>query len=79
MILDFGNFTRRGFLVDLECSEEIYGGQGREGKAGEEMEEDRKTTDLPVVRECETQRISFIAGGNTYDLKCLSFHSVKSS
>ena len=56
MILDFGNFTRRVFLADLEHPVEILGGGGQstdragEGRAGEETVEDRKTTDLPAVR-----------------------------
>ena len=55
MILDFGSFTRRGLLVDLERPAEIWRGtyhrESRGRKTGEEMVEDRKTTDLPAVRE----------------------------
>ena len=55
MILDFGSFTRRGFLADLEQPAEISAGQSADrtgrGEAREEMVEDRKTTDLPAVRE----------------------------
>ena len=54
MILDFGNFNRRGLLADLQSPVEILGGQisDSEGdKTGEESVEDRKTTDLPAVRE----------------------------
>ena len=43
-----------------------------------ELVEDRETTDLPVVRERETQRLSFITG-DTNDPKSLGFHSVKPS
>ena len=55
MICDLGNFTRRGLLADLERPAEIWWGQisdraGR-GETGEETVEDRKTTDLPAVRE----------------------------
>ena len=55
MILDFGSFTRRGLLVDIEHPTEIWGGgtygrQSRGDETGEEMAEDRKTTDLPAVR-----------------------------
>ena len=55
MIRDFGSFTRRGLLADLEHPAEIYSRKRAQteqgGKAGEEMVEDRKTTDLPAVRE----------------------------
>ena len=56
MIRDFGSFTRRGLLADLERPAEIWGmgaycRQSREDETGEETVEDRKTTDLPVVRE----------------------------
>ena len=55
MIRDFGSFTRRGLLADLECPVEIWWGQIADraggGKTGEETGEDRKTTDLPAVRE----------------------------
>ena len=55
MIRDFVSFTRRGLLADLECPAEIWGGEitDRAGgaEAGEETVEDRKTTDLPAVRE----------------------------
>ena len=50
--------------------------QSRGDETGEETVEDRKTTDLPAVRECEAQRLSLIAG-DTNDPKCLGFHSVK--
>ena len=54
VIRDFGSFTGRGLLADLERPVEIYGDisqteQG--GETGEEMVEDRKTTNLPVMRE----------------------------
>ena len=56
-ILDFGSFTR-GMLADLECPAEIWGVWGRtylraggREQEGEKMEEDRKTTNLPAVRE----------------------------
>ena len=54
MIRDFGNYTRRGLLADLERPAEIWWGQIRDragGETREEMVEKRKTTDLPVVRE----------------------------
>ena len=54
MIRDFGSFTRRGLLADLERPWK-YGGDKSEteqgGETGEEMVEGRKTTDLPAVRE----------------------------
>ncbi len=50
----------------------------RGDETGEETVEDRKTTDLPVVRERETQRLSLIVG-DTNDPKSLGFHSVKPS
>ena len=57
MILDFGSLTKKGLLADLERPWEIWAGQiaDREGVGGgrearEEMVEDRKTTNLPVVR-----------------------------
>ena len=55
MIRDFGSFTRRGLLADLERLAEIWWGQIADRAGGGETEEetvkDRKTTDLPVVRE----------------------------
>ena len=55
MIHDFGSFTRRGLLADLERPVEMWWGQIAEraggGKAGEETVEDRKTTDQPAVIE----------------------------
>ena len=57
MIRDFGSFTRRGLLADLERPAEMWWGQIAEGEsrgggeAGEETVEDRKTTDQPAVRE----------------------------
>ena len=60
MIIDFGSFTRRGLRADLERPAEIWGGgeegghisdRAMSGEAGEETVEDRKTTDLPTVRE----------------------------
>ena len=54
MIRDFGSFTRRGLLADLERSAEIWGDRSQTehgGETGEETVEDRKTTDLPAVRE----------------------------
>ena len=50
MIRDFGGFTRRGLLVDLERPAEIWLGQSMGGETREETVEDRKTTDLPAVR-----------------------------
>ena len=55
MILDFGSFTRRGLLANLEHPAEIWGTHivyrvGGRGEAREEAVEERKTTDLPVVR-----------------------------
>ena len=46
MICDFGSFTRRRLLADLEGPAEIW-----EGVTGEETVGDRKTTDLSAVRE----------------------------
>ena len=58
MIRDFGSFTRRGLLADLERPAEMWWGQiaeraggGGGCEAGEETVEDRKTTDQPAVRE----------------------------
>ena len=56
MIVDFGSFTRRGLLMDLERPVEIWAGesqteQGRGGETREETVKDRETTDLPAVRE----------------------------
>ena len=56
MIRDIGSFTRRGLLADLERPAEISqtergGGGGGAGETGEEMVEERKTTNLPAVRE----------------------------
>ena len=58
MTRDFGSFTRRGLLADLERPAEMWWGTNRReswggggGEAGEETVEDRKTTNLPVVRE----------------------------
>ena len=55
MIPDFGSLTRRGLLVDLERPAEIWWGQivdtAEGGETVEETVEDRKTTDLTVVRE----------------------------
>ena len=79
MIIDFGRFTRKGLLADHERPAEIWGGQIADrarGEAGEETIEDRKTTDLPAVREWKTQRFSLITR-DTNDPKCLGFHSVK--
>ena len=80
MIRDFGSFTRRGLLADLDRPAEIWWGTNRRqsggSETGEEKVEDGKTTDLPTVRERETQSLSFIAG-DTNDSKCLGFHSVK--
>ena len=51
MICDFGSFTRRGLLADLERPVEISQTE-QGGETGEETVEDRKTTnDLPAVRE----------------------------
>ena len=55
MIQDFGSFTRRGLLADLERHAEMWWGSNRREsrgcEAGEEMVEDRKTTDQPAVIE----------------------------
>ena len=55
MIRDFGSFTRRGLLADLERSAEIWWGQIADtaggGETREETVEDRKTTDQPAVIE----------------------------
>ena len=59
MIRDFGSFTRRALLADLERPVEMWWGQIAEkagtdltsSKAGEETVEDRKTTDQPAVIE----------------------------
>ena len=48
MIRDFGSFTRRGLLADLERPAKIWWGQIADR---EETVEDRKTTDLSAVRE----------------------------
>ena len=53
-----------------------YCRQSRGGETGEETVEDRKTTDLPAVKEWEIQRLSLIVG-DTNDLKCFGFHSMK--
>ena len=48
MIRDFGSFTRRGLLADLEHPAETWWGQIADraggGKTGEDTVEDRKTT-----------------------------------
>ena len=49
--------------------------QSRGGETREERIEDRKTIDLPAVRESERPKDSLITG-DTNDLKCLGFHSV---
>ena len=55
MILDFGSLTRRELLADLELPVEIWAGQKADraggAEAGEEMVEDRKTTELSAMRE----------------------------
>ena len=55
MIRDFGSFTRRGLLADLERPADMWWGQiareSRGGEAGEKTVEDRKTTDQPAVIE----------------------------
>ena len=57
MIRDLGSFTRRGLLADLVRPAEIWWGyiadraRGEGGETGEETVEDRKTTNLPAVRE----------------------------
>ena len=51
---DFGSLTKRGLLADLEQPVEIWWRQIADrtgGDTGEETVEDRKITDLPVVRE----------------------------
>ena len=77
MICDFGGFTRRGLLTDLERPAEILWGhiadRGRD-RRGDVV--DNKTIDLPAVRECEAERFS-LTTGDTNDPKCLGFHSVK--
>ena len=55
---------------------DIFHREQRRGEAGEEMVEDRKTTDLSVLRESERPKDGLIAG-DTNDPKCLGFHSVK--
>ena len=79
VILDFGSFTRRGLLADLERRAEMWWGQITDrAREGEETVVDRKTTDQPAVREREreAQRLS-LTTGDTNDPKCLGFHSVK--
>ena len=54
MTLDFGSLTRRRLLADLERPAEIWEGHIASragGETREEMVEDRKTTNLPAVRE----------------------------
>ena len=54
MIRDFGSFTKRGLLADLEQPVEIWWGQIADrtgGDTGEETVEDRKTTDQTAVIE----------------------------
>ncbi len=53
MILDFGSFTRSRLLADLDRPAETISQteRGRGGEAREETVEDRKTTDLPAVRD----------------------------
>ena len=54
MIRDFGSFTRRGLLADLERPAEMWWGQIVDiagGETGEETVEERKPTDFPAVRE----------------------------
>ena len=48
MVLDFGSFTRRGLLADVECPAEIWWGHiadraggGGGGETGEEVVEDK--------------------------------------
>ena len=50
--------------------------ESRGGETGEETVENRKTTDLPAVREGEAQRLTLITG-DANDHKCLGFHCVK--
>jgi len=55
VIRDFGSFTRRGCWQTLSAIRE-YGGnksqiEGGGGEPGEVTVEDKKTTDLPAVRE----------------------------
>ena len=75
MIRYFGSFTRRELRADLERPAEIWGG-GDISQTEQGEVEDRKTTDLLAVRECEAQRLSLIMG-DTNDPKCLGFQSVK--
>ena len=49
--------------------------RGGGGDTGEETVEDRKTTDLPAMRESERPKDS--ASSRENDPKCLGFHSVK--
>ena len=62
MIRDFGSFTRRGLLADLDRPAEIWWGTNRRqsggSETGEEKVEDGKTTDLPAVRESERPKDS---------------------
>ena len=55
MIRYFGSFIRRGLLMDHERPTEIWWGKIADtagwGETSEDMEEDRKTTDLSAVRE----------------------------
>ena len=67
-------------MADLERPAEICGGHISDTaggfETGEETVEDRKTTDLPAVREWEAQRLGLIVE-DANDPKCLGFHSVK--
>ena len=57
MILAFGSFTKRGLLADLEHHEDMLRGHIADRVGGETREEtvdDRKTTDLPAVRDPKT-------------------------
>ena len=60
VILDFGSFTRRGLLADLEHPVEIWGREGTycrqsRGARPERRLEDRKTSDLLAVRGPKTR------------------------
>ena len=68
MIRDFGSFTRRGLLADLECPAEIWVRVGHitdRAVGGKDWGGDsrrQKTTNLPAVRERDTQSLSVVAG-----------------
>ena len=49
MILDFGNFTRRRLLADLERLAEIWAGQIADRAVGVKPERRRKKTEKPLT------------------------------